>query len=124
MAEEHPGSAAVVMDQDHGDEPLHDLDPPAASCGLIGRGPPRAVVDDLDADASRLGPEGQLDGVVGGRRCVGVVDAVARGLVHGRHQVDLGVPEQGERRQPTADLCADPVSRTPVCPGSAVEWAR
>ena len=67
MAEEYPGSAAVVMDQDDGDEPLHDLDPAAASGGLAGRGPPGAVVDDFDADASGLGPEGQLDGVVGGR---------------------------------------------------------
>src|SRR3954471_20995339 len=94
MAEEHSGSAAVVMDQDHGDESLHDLDPAAASGGLAGRGPPRAMVDDLDANASGLGPEGQLD-------------AVARGLVHGQHQVDLGVPEQGERRQPTVDLRAE-----------------
>jgi hypothetical protein len=36
-----------------------------------------------------------------------VLDAVARGLVHGQQQVDLGVPGQGERRQPTADLRAE-----------------
>src|SRR5215217_2459803 len=82
MAEEHPGSAVVIVDEDHGDEPLHDLDPAAASGGLAGRGPPRAMVDDLDADAAGLGPEGQLDGTVDGRGGVGVLDAVAGGLVH------------------------------------------
>jgi hypothetical protein len=49
------------------------------------------VVGDLDTDASGLGPEGQLDGAVDGRGRVGVLGAVARGLVHSQ-QVVLGVP--------------------------------
>src|SRR3954454_5401056 len=81
-AQEHPGSAAVVMDQDHRDEPPHDLDPPTTSGGLPRGDPPRAVVDDLDADAARLGPEGQLDGTVNGRGAIDVLDAVAGGLGH------------------------------------------
>ena len=48
---------------------------------------PCSVVHDLDTDRAGFGPEGQLDGVARGRREVGVFDAVARGLVHGEHQV-------------------------------------
>ena len=63
-----------------------------------------AVVHDVDTDGVGFGPEGQLDGVVGGGRCVGVLDAVARRLAHGEHQVVFGVLGQGERGQPAAHL--------------------
>ena len=77
-----------------------------------------AVVDDVDADSVGFGPEGQLDEVVGGRRAIGVLDAVARRLAHGQHQVVFGLPGQAERRQPSAHLgaqrCQLSGSRRPV----------
>jgi hypothetical protein len=104
VTQKHSGSTVVMVDQHERDEPLHDLDSPAASGGLIGWGPPDAVVHDFDTDGAGFGPEGQLDGVVGGGRYVGVLDAVTRRLVHGEYQVVFGVSGQGERGQPTVHL--------------------
>jgi hypothetical protein len=106
VTEENAGSRVVVVDQDDCDEPLHDLDSPAASGGLLVWGLPSAVVHDLQTDGAGFGPEGQLDGVVGGGRGVGVLDAVARRLVDGEYQVVLGVAGQGERGQPATGLGA------------------
>jgi hypothetical protein len=51
--------------------------------------------------------------VLRGRPAVGVLDAVARRLAHGRHQVVVGLPGQVERCQPSAHLGAQrrPLSR-------------
>jgi hypothetical protein len=65
---------------------------------------PRAVVHDLNADASGPGPEGEVDGVVRGGGGVGVLDTVARRLAHGEHHVVPSVSGDRERRQPAAHL--------------------
>jgi hypothetical protein len=44
--------------------------------------------------------------VLRGRPAVGVFDAVARRLAHGRHQVVFGLPGQVERCQPSTHLGA------------------
>ena len=85
VTEVQSGPAVVVVDQHERDEPLYDLDSSAASGELVGRGPPLAVVHDFDTEGVGFGPKGQLDGVVGRRQCVGVLDAVARRLAHGEH---------------------------------------
>ena len=82
-AEQNPGSPAVVVDENRRHEQSHDRDPAATPGGLINGSAPTAVIQNLEEDASRLGPERQLDGVVPGRLRVGMFDAVAHRLVDG-----------------------------------------
>ena len=71
---------------------------------MVRGSPPHAVIHDLDAHASGLGPIGRLDSAIRVRRRVGVIDTVAGGFVHREHHVFLGVPGKDKRRQPTTNL--------------------
>ena len=76
IAEKDPGAAPVVTDQNRLHESPHDVDSATAAGRLVRGSPPHAVVHDLDADASGLGPKGQLDSAVPIRRRIGVIDTV------------------------------------------------
>ena len=108
VAEKDSGAAPVVMDQNRLHESPHDVDSATAAGRLVRGSPPHAVVHDLDADASGLGPKGQLDSAICVRRRVGVIDTVAGGFVHREHHVVLGVPGKDKRRQPTTNLGPHP----------------
>jgi hypothetical protein len=104
IAEKDSGAAPVVMDQNRLHESPHDVDSATAAGRLVRGSPPHAVIHDLDADASGLGPIGRLDSAIRVRRRVGVIDTVAGGFVHREHHVVLGVPGKDKRRQPATNL--------------------
>jgi hypothetical protein len=96
MTEVHPGPAAVVADEHERDEPLDDHDSVTRAVAhrmesANGRDP------NLKTDRVGFGPERHFDGAIGGHRCVGVLDAVARRLAHRQSQIAFGVPGQDER---------------------------
>src|SRR6185295_11335866 len=113
-AEADPGTAAVIID--HGDrhEPLHEQDSATTAAVAPRWVAPRSMIDDLEADPAVLDPEGQLDGAVERPRRVGVLDAVARRLVDGEHQVVLVVLVEGQCGQPAVQLGADRGQRAAV----------
>ena len=61
VTQQHPGAAGVVVDQHGFDEALHDLDSAAPAGGVRAGRPPAPVIDDLEQNGSRLGPEEHLD---------------------------------------------------------------